>query len=968
MREFVSFYLVPGRNEESVMDLLKRLKRCVLRSLFLLFLVSQAASPFRMNAQGGGELRGQVLDPSGAAVPGATLTLTLDSRVVSTRSGQDGIFSFRSVSPGTYSLTVDAEGFAQFSKTGVAILAGGVRQLNVSLAIAVEQQNIQVSDQSSGVSLNPDENSGAIVIKGSDLDAISDDPDELQNELQALAGPAAGPNGGQIYIDGFTGGQIPPKSSIREIRVNQNPFSAEFDKIGYGRIEILTKPGSDKFSGHVMSLGSDSAWNTGNPLVQQQPSYFLNFLQSDLNGPLTKQASYFFSVFYADRQNQSIVDAVDPTNTTSTFNEALPNPSSVLYLNPRVDFQLGKSNTLSIRDSFYRSVQTASGVGTLNLPQQAYDVNDKENAIQLSDTVVVNPHLINETHFQWRRVRNDQIASYLSPTVTVQGVFTDGGNNSGVVQDHQDIFELQNYSTANAGSHTLRFGTRLRAYRDANDSTSGANGNYIFQSIGHYLAGTPDQYQATVVNNPLARVLMFDGALFSQDDWRWKPNLTLSYGLRFEGQNRIHDHADWAPRFAVAWAPGHPGKTPPKTVVRAGYGWFYDRFTVPNSFSSSTGVPYVIQAIHQNGVNQQSYVVDNPGFYDPATPEPPTELGTSSTSLPSNYSIDPHFHAALSMQGGIGVDRQIGKQNTFNVTYLYTRGVHQYLSNNVTAPDFDPSTYTVTGGLPDSYNYQFQSGGIFNENQVIVTASTRLGKVSLRSSYTFSEAKSDTQGVTSFPSVANDPGLDYGRATFGIRNRLFLIGTYSIPHGIIFAPLLAAQSGTPYNLTIGSDLTGNNQFNARPTYGTCGQAGVLSTPYGCLDTDPTGKGERILPYDLGTGPANVVLHLRVSKVLGIGPRIEGATGAGGGQQSGSVNGRGLSGGQAQVKLDATVPRRYSLTFVAGALNILNIVNLGTPNGVLDSTLFGKTQSLAGGPFGSPTPGNRTLFLQAIFNF
>jgi hypothetical protein len=123
---------------------------------------------------------------------------------------------------------------------------------------------------------------------------------------------------------------------------------------------------------------------------------------------------------------------------------------------------------------------------------------------------------------------------------------------------------------------------------------------------------------------------------------------------------------------------------------------------------------------------------------------------------------------------------------------------------------------------------------------------------------------------------------------------------------------LAAQSGTPYNLTIGSDLTGNNQFNARPTYGTCGEAGVLSTPYGCLDTDPTGKGERILPYDIGTGPANVVFHLRVSKVIGIGPRIEGATGAGGGQQSGSVNGRGLSGGQAQVKLDATVPADAAL--------------------------------------------------------
>jgi hypothetical protein len=169
-------------------------------------------------------------------------------------------------------------------------------------------------------------------------------------------------------------------------------------------------------------------------------------------------------------------------------------------------------------------------------------------------------------------------------------------------------------------------------------------------------------------------------------------------------------------------------------------------------------------------------------------------------------------------------------------------------------------------------------------------------------------------------------------------------------------------------LVIGNDLTENNQFNARPTYGVCGQPSVVSTPYGCLDTDPVGKGERIVPYGAGTGPANFVMHMRVSKVIGIGPEIKGAKGAQGMQGNGSVNGRGLSGGQAQPKLDATVARKYSLTLIGGALNIFNIVNLGTPNGTLSSPLYGKTQSLAGGPFGSPTPGNRAVFIQALFSF
>lgn len=154
--------------------------------------------------------------------------------------------------------------------------------------------------------------------------------------------------------------------------------------------------------------------------------------------------------------------------------------------------------------------------------------------------------------------------------------------------------------------------------------------------------------------------------------------------------------------------------------------------------------------------------------------------------------------------------------------------------------------------------------------------------------------------------------------------------------------MLAAQSGTPYNLTIGSDLTGNNQFNARPTYGVCGALNVKTTQYGCLDTSPAGKDERLVPYGAGLGPANAVLHVRVSKVIGIGPRIEKA---GEGQSftpgGGGVSGRGLGSGGGSIRLDAAAPRRYNLTLVAGANNLLNMVNLGTPNGVLLSPLFNQ---------------------------
>jgi hypothetical protein len=248
-----------------------------------------------------------------------------------------------------------------------------------------------------------------------------------------------------------------------------------------------------------------------------------------------------------------------------------------------------------------------------------------------------------------------------------------------------------------------------------------------------------------------------------------------------------------------------------------------------------------------------------------------------------------------------------------------------------------------------------------------VSASAHFKKLGFNANYTLNNAKSDTQGVTSFPSIEQNPGFDYGRASFSIRNRMFLLATYNAPGGVIFAPLLAAQSGTPYNFTIGSDLTGNNQFNARPTYGECGATDVVTTAYGCFDTDPAGKGEKIIPYDLGTGPANVVFHMRASKTVGVGPRVKPKEG-GDNFQNNSVNGRGLSSGGAPVKLDATVPRRFNITFVAVALNIFNIVNWAPPNGVIESPLFNKTQSLASGPYSGPTPGNRTILFSTQFSF
>jgi hypothetical protein len=921
-----------------------------------------------------GTIAGTVTDPDGALVPSAAIMVSSGSGSArKLTSDAAGAFVIGRLVPGRYELKVSAKGFTAATMSGVMVTGGKTTAAVVKLDISVNSE-VNVTAETTGVSTSPDENANALVIKGKDLDALSDDPDDLQNELTAMAGPSAGPSGAQIYIDGFTGGQLPPKSSILEIRINRNPFSAQYDKLGYGRIEIVTKPGQNKLHGSFMINGDEKALNSLNPFVTDEPSYYSTFLMGNVSGGLGKNASYFASVFQRNSQSNSIINAdiLGANGAVVNYTAAVANPQTRLDVSPRFDFGLGAKNTLSVRYMLDRQKESNSGVSGFALQSQAYDVSNYENTIQVSDTWLLTPKIVNDLRFQYMRDRDNQVASETTPTVTVQGAFTSGGNNQGTLKDNEDHYELQDYVSMAEGKHALNFGTRLRLEHEVNSSTTGFNGNYIYQSLSAYAAGTPSEYDVTA-GNATAAVNLFDGALFFQDDWSARPNLTVSYGVRFEGQNRISDRSDFAPRFAVSWAPGAKAGKKANTVLRAGYGWFYDRFTAAN----------VLTAIHGNGVNQQNYVVKDPTFTTGAPTA--TELGSGYAASPTIYDVAPGLKASLNMQAAVGVDHSFGKYVTLSATYVNSRGVHQYLSDNINA--YEAATYdatTGTGVRPNGINenvYQFQSGGVYNQNQLMLNYSVRAKKVSLFGFYVLNSAKADTSGATYFPSMQTNPGADYGRAAFDVGSRFLLGGNYQAPFGISFSPFLVVDSGTPFNITIGQDLNGDNQYNDRPAYATASSTDTLDTAYGNFDLNPSATAKRI-PYDLGTGPSQVSMNLRVSKSFGIGPRVAGGVGGsqggpgggghgggpgGGGPPGGGLGPGGLSGSNGPPRLDQTVPRKYSVTFSAMGHNVFNHVNLAAPVGVLDSPLFGKSTALAGGFFNSAAS-NRSIDVQASFNF
>lgn len=942
---------------------------------FVVFLSGAASVAQTTN----GALRGQVTDPSGAAISGAAVIMTpATGAPLTVQTNGQGMYEFKSLPPGKYSLTVAAQGFTMYENDNVVLDSQAMR-LNVSMTIAVETQKVQVSDTAPTIDVTPENNAGAITISGKELESLPDDPDELESDLQALAGPSAGPNGGQMYIDGFTAGQLPPKSSIREIRINQNPFSSEYDKLGYGRIEIFTKPGTDRLHGEFMADGNDSAFNVENPYAANIPPYYTTFFNGDLGGPIRKNASFFFSINRRDINQVSPINAVDPT-TGLQFASSIPYPEQRTNLGPRIDWALTPNNTLTVRYQYYRDTESGKLSTQFYLPTQAISTTSTEDTVQISDTQTFGTKIVNETRFQYNRDGNGQNPVDTNPALSVLGNFYSGGNSEGTLNDLQNSYELQNYTSLIHGSHTMKFGARFRGTQDSDFSTSGFNGEFTFPTYEDYTAGTPTQLAITT-GSPNASVNYYDAEPYFQDDWRALPNLTLSFGLRFETQNYIHDHADWAPRFGFAWGVG--GRNgPPKVVIRGGSGIFYDRFQLDQ----------ILQATRLNGITQTAYVFTNPTCYpgpDQPITGPISSCGTPSSTLSTVYQVNPKLHAPGTLQSAISVEKQVTKSATVAVTYLNSRGFDQFLTINAGAPYpgtpcANPSILVPTNLPPcapvTGNIYRYVSEANFKQNQLIVNSNIRFRSVlQLFTYYTLNYANGDTSGVSSFPSNSYDISQDWGRASFDIRHRLFLGGSVGLPYLIRFSPFMVVASGTPFNINSPYDLNGDSQYNDRPSLvstGTCSPVTVTGsiycTPLGTFDaTAATGT---LLPINSETGPGHFVMNLRLTKTFGFGPSTKGGpTGSGNGPGGGGGRGGGhrggpLFGGGGPMIMSSNSEQRYNLTFGVSFRNAFNNVNVTNPEGTLGSRLFNVSNNITGFPYSPGNTANRRIDLTAQFTF
>jgi hypothetical protein len=379
-----------------------------------------------------------------------------------------------------------------------------------------------------------------------------------------------------------------------------------------------------------------------------------------------------------------------------------------------------------------------------------------------------------------------------------------------------------------------------------------------------------------------------------------------------------------------------------------------------------------------NGFTQQQTIVQA------TTSTGQTSMGQTS---PTIYQLASGLKAPSTMQAAVSIERQLAKNTTLAVTYINSYGDHQLFLRNANAPLPGTSPPMRPFGGADNI-YQYNSEGIFRQNQVIANFRTSVGsKLSLFGFYTLNYANSDLgsgggSGSVSFISHQYDPMADYGRSQFDVRSRVVVGGTISMPYAFRLNPFIIASSGQPFNIIVGQDVNGDSIFNDRAGLVTNSTppGNIRVTPWGAVNDKPN-PGEATIPINTGTGTLLATVNLRLSKTFGFGKEVTGGVAGGsdggrgggggrGGSPGGGLGGRGLSGGGGPggaFGAGSATNRRYNLTFSVSARNVLNRVNLAPPIGTLSSPLFGESNSLAGGPyaFGSAT---RRIDLQALFSF
>ncbi|HEV3511034.1 MAG TPA: carboxypeptidase-like regulatory domain-containing protein [Candidatus Sulfotelmatobacter sp.] len=753
-------------------------------------------------------ITGLVLDPSGAAIAHASVTLSGKDPakpLAQTSTDSAGAFHFDNILPGEYTLTFRAEGFRE--ATVVATVANKrPASLRAILQIPVQAETVTVASSVNvpTVSTETSENQNANNISRDALDRVPVfDQDYITTMSRFLDDNAIGTNGVSLVVNGIeaNGPGVTP-SAVQEVKINNNPYSARFSRPGRARLEIITKSGTPQYHGSLNFMFRDSPFDASNAFAVVKPPERRQYYEGAVTGPVghSKRTSFLLSLDEDILDQQDIIDPAAISAAESLglgpFAQTLPNPTHHFFGSGRVFHDLANGDQFWIGYSYeHRSSENQNAGGT-TLPSAATNAHFLEHEINVSFLHQISPHWLNQLRFLVGHYDNSTTSLLADPQIAVSGLFTAGGAQADSRRTEYH-FDGTDFATYASGRQQISFGIDVPDIsRRGFDDFTNRQGTYTFASAADYSAGVASTY---LVQTGQGHVAFLEKVLcgFVEDDIRVRPDFSVYVGMRYYWQNFFHDDPNnFAPRVSFAWAPSAKGKT----IIRGGGGVFYDR----------TGPSPIADLLHFNGVNLLRYIVDPPLVSYPINP---AVVAQSPASL---VTLDPRARIPYVLQYSIGVERQLTAKTTLSAVYIGNRGIDSFRSIDANAPVLVAGNW-VSPNPSLGQVREIQSEGYMKGNALEVTYRGKLNKYfSGQVQYTLSRTYNNSSGITFFPANSYDPGADWGRSDYDRLHKFDLLASTQATRFFTFGVALSLYSGKPVDITTGGDDNHDGIINDRP--------------------------------------------------------------------------------------------------------------------------------------------------------
>lgn len=829
-------------------------------------------------------VEGVVLDPTGAALPNATL----QSKSARTTTDATGHFVLPCVAAGTARLTAAAPGFSP-RDLPLHGRAGETLHLDFHLALATVTTDVQVDDADDATSLDADHGLGTHTLTQKDIAQLADDPDDFQRQLQILAAANGGaPGAARITVDGFQNSSaLPPKSSIARIVTAPDLFSAEYDTPPYagGRVEIYTKPGASAFHGALFLTDSDGVFNATNPFSTVATPASKQRYGFELSGPITRTRSDFFlALEKRDISEFNVVNAItlDANDNAAAFHQTISAPQRLWIGSARADWQAAKSDMFTLSFSANTNDLTNQGIGGLVLANAGYDSTVSEYDLRTTNTQTISVNLLHETRaaFTWKDTAESPLST--APSVNVAGFFLGGGSAAQQLNDRErdlevdeDLLYTRKKQTWKIGAQSLgifvhetdpntfngafTFAGATAPLLDANNSPTGATTSIsgleqYRRALLNLPGGTPTSYSVTT-GTALVPLTQWQLALYGEDTVKLRRRLSVSGGLRYALQTTPTSDANFAPRAGLAWAVDRHSKT----VIHLHAGLFSS--VEPQSVAAET--------YRLNGTRQTEQLIYAPSFTSPLTSTGQSlDIATVRAPL-RDLSQVPSFQSA------IGIEHDFPRHWHAQANFYSGESWNQLRSRNLNAPQItDATPPTLAGALaaprplaPNENIFDFESTGHLSGRVLFLGLDQHSYKsFAFFLGYLNFNFATDAPNNGGFAQSAYSNEGEAGPPDWEARQRLFFFGNYNLPEKVTLSAQMDAQSGAPYNVTTGSD-NGDGVFNVRPSYASAPGPGVYATRFGLLSTN-TFDGD--VPRNLGTMPTLIHLDTNLSRAWKIG--------------------------------------------------------------------------------------------------